>query len=249
MYLRAGVTPPTALVNGTTRTPRPTSRCPSVLLTPEWVTAVEYERARSSRTSSCRPSQLCAGKYKAACTAARDHGVAMRRSGHERISAVVAPGARTTPGPRRGPGAVRRDRPAVHDRHLGCPAAAAAGHRQELRPRPRAGRHRPGHPGRPGDRAGRRQRCRQDHADQDASPASGSRPAARSLWNGSQVHITARRTPPQLGIATVYQDLALCDNLDIVQNMMLGHEKRSYGAARRGRDGADGEADARGPAP
>ncbi len=28
-----------------------------------------------------------------------------------------------------------------------------------------------------------------------------------------------------LGIATVYQDLALCDNLDIVQNMMLGHEK------------------------
>ena len=35
------------------------------------------------------------------------------------------------------------------------------------------------------------------------------------------------RTPRDadaLGIATVYQDLALCDNLDIVQNMFLGHE-------------------------
>ena len=29
---------------------------------------------------------------------------------------------------------------------------------------------------------------------------------------------------PDLGIATVYQDLALADNLDIVQNMFLGRE-------------------------
>ena len=29
----------------------------------------------------------------------------------------------------------------------------------------------------------------------------------------------------ELGIATVYQDLALCDNLDIVQNMFLGRER------------------------
>ena len=28
-----------------------------------------------------------------------------------------------------------------------------------------------------------------------------------------------------LGITTIYQDLALCDNLDIVQNLFLGHEK------------------------
>src|SRR6202012_2231756 len=28
-----------------------------------------------------------------------------------------------------------------------------------------------------------------------------------------------------LGITTIYQDLALCDNLDIVQNMFLGHER------------------------
>jgi ABC-type sugar transport system ATPase subunit len=32
-----------------------------------------------------------------------------------------------------------------------------------------------------------------------------------------------------LGIATVYQDLALCDNLDIVQNMFLGREILKYG--------------------
>jgi D-xylose transport system ATP-binding protein len=31
----------------------------------------------------------------------------------------------------------------------------------------------------------------------------------------------------RLGIATVYQDLALCDNLDIVENMFLGHERRT----------------------
>ncbi len=31
------------------------------------------------------------------------------------------------------------------------------------------------------------------------------------------------------GITTIYQDLALCDNLDIVQNMFLGHEKRRLG--------------------
>ena len=31
--------------------------------------------------------------------------------------------------------------------------------------------------------------------------------------------------PAHLGIETVYQDLALCDNLDIVQNMFLGRER------------------------
>jgi D-xylose transport system ATP-binding protein len=44
------------------------------------------------------------------------------------------------------------------------------------------------------------------------------------LWNGKRVHLHSPRDATALGIATVYQDLALCDNLDIVQNMMLGHE-------------------------
>ena len=44
------------------------------------------------------------------------------------------------------------------------------------------------------------------------------------LWNGTPVHIRTPRDADELGIATMYQDLALCDNLDIVQNMFLGHE-------------------------
>jgi ABC-type sugar transport system ATPase subunit len=49
------------------------------------------------------------------------------------------------------------------------------------------------------------------------------------LWNGQQVYLRTPRDASDLGIATVYQDLALCDNLDIVQNMMLGHEPRRLG--------------------
>ena len=49
------------------------------------------------------------------------------------------------------------------------------------------------------------------------------------LWNGKPVHLHSPRDASALGIATVYQDLALCDNLDIVQNMLLGHEALRYG--------------------
>jgi ABC-type sugar transport system ATPase subunit len=49
------------------------------------------------------------------------------------------------------------------------------------------------------------------------------------LWNGAPVHLHGPRDATALGIATVYQDLALCDNLDIVQNMLLGHEVRRFG--------------------
>jgi len=48
-------------------------------------------------------------------------------------------------------------------------------------------------------------------------------------WNGRPVHIRSPKDATALGIATVYQDLALCDNLDIVENMMLGHERLKYG--------------------
>jgi ABC-type sugar transport system ATPase subunit len=43
-------------------------------------------------------------------------------------------------------------------------------------------------------------------------------------WREQAVHIHSPRDAADLGIATVYQDLALCDNLDIVQNMFLGRE-------------------------
>ncbi|MBM0235006.1 sugar ABC transporter ATP-binding protein [Micromonospora sp. STR1_7] len=51
--------------------------------------------------------------------------------------------------------------------------------------------------------------------------------AGEVLFNGEPVHIGSPRDAAALGIEVVYQDLALCDNLDIVQNMFLGREKRS----------------------
>ena len=45
------------------------------------------------------------------------------------------------------------------------------------------------------------------------------------LWEGAPVHLHSPNDAETLGITTIYQDLALCDNLDIVQNMFLGHEK------------------------
>jgi ABC-type branched-subunit amino acid transport system ATPase component len=44
------------------------------------------------------------------------------------------------------------------------------------------------------------------------------------IWQGHPVRMHSPRDATDLGIATVYQDLALCDNLDIVQNMFLGRE-------------------------
>ncbi|MFC7757259.1 ATP-binding cassette domain-containing protein [Catellatospora bangladeshensis] len=47
------------------------------------------------------------------------------------------------------------------------------------------------------------------------------------LIEGKQVSVHSPRDAAQLGVEIVYQDLALCDNLDIVQNMFLGRERRS----------------------
>jgi ABC-type sugar transport system ATPase subunit len=44
-------------------------------------------------------------------------------------------------------------------------------------------------------------------------------------WNGRRVEIRTPADAAGLGIETVYQDLALADNLDIVQNMFLGRER------------------------
>jgi ABC-type sugar transport system ATPase subunit len=44
------------------------------------------------------------------------------------------------------------------------------------------------------------------------------------LWQGQRVNLHGPKDAEALGIRTIYQDLALCDNLDIVQNMFLGHE-------------------------
>jgi D-xylose transport system ATP-binding protein len=47
------------------------------------------------------------------------------------------------------------------------------------------------------------------------------------LFEGRPVVVHSPRDASALGIEIVYQDLALCDNLDIVQNMFLGRERLS----------------------
>jgi ABC-type sugar transport system ATPase subunit len=48
-------------------------------------------------------------------------------------------------------------------------------------------------------------------------------------WDGKPEHVHTPHDATRLGIATVYQDLALCDNLDIVANMFLGEELGRFG--------------------
>ena len=48
--------------------------------------------------------------------------------------------------------------------------------------------------------------------------------SGRILFEGKEVHIHGPKDAAKLGIEVVYQDLALCDNLDVVQNMYLGRE-------------------------
>jgi D-xylose transport system ATP-binding protein len=47
-------------------------------------------------------------------------------------------------------------------------------------------------------------------------------------FDGELVHIHGPKDAGRLGIEVVYQDLALCDNLDVVQNMYLGREVRDW---------------------
>ena len=48
------------------------------------------------------------------------------------------------------------------------------------------------------------------------------------LFEGREVHIHGPKDAARLGIEVVYQDLALCDNLDVVQNMYLGREAQRF---------------------
>jgi len=45
-------------------------------------------------------------------------------------------------------------------------------------------------------------------------------------WQGKRVPIRNPHDATALGIATVYQDLSLCDNLDVAGNLLLGQERR-----------------------
>jgi D-xylose transport system ATP-binding protein len=47
-------------------------------------------------------------------------------------------------------------------------------------------------------------------------------------FDGEKVTIHGPKDAAKLGIEVVYQDLALCDNLDVVQNMYLGREVHDW---------------------
>ena len=53
--------------------------------------------------------------------------------------------------------------------------------------------------------------------------------AGEFFFEGERVSISGPNDATKLGIATVYQDLALCDNLDVVANLFLGQEELAPG--------------------
>ena len=69
LYVRAGQTPPSSLVNGTTEDTTSHVAVPSVLLTPEWVTTSNMN-ATIIADKFVPASQLCAGSFAADCKAA-----------------------------------------------------------------------------------------------------------------------------------------------------------------------------------
>jgi D-xylose transport system substrate-binding protein len=67
MYLRAGITPPAALVNGHVKDIDTGVEVPSILLTPEWVTPSTVQ-STVIKDNFVPASQLCAAPYTADCT-------------------------------------------------------------------------------------------------------------------------------------------------------------------------------------
>jgi D-xylose transport system ATP-binding protein len=53
--------------------------------------------------------------------------------------------------------------------------------------------------------------------------------SGKVIFAGEEVAINTPGQASSFGIEVVYQDLALCENLDIVQNMFLGHEEMLNG--------------------
>jgi D-xylose transport system substrate-binding protein len=69
MFLRAGKTPPSALVNGSTPDSQTHVSVPSVLGTPEWVTTSNMNSTVIA-DNFVPAQQLCVGQYAAACKTA-----------------------------------------------------------------------------------------------------------------------------------------------------------------------------------
>jgi D-xylose transport system ATP-binding protein len=73
---------------------------------------------------------------------------------------------------------------------------------------------------------------------------SGVQPADEATieFQGREVQIRSPHDASDLGIAVVYQDLALCDNLDVVANLYLGAEAREGGLRFMDEIAMEGEA-------
>ncbi|HET7411044.1 MAG TPA: hypothetical protein VFJ18_00165, partial [Pararhizobium sp.] len=69
LYLRAGETPPDALVNGSTTDSKKNVEVPSILLNPIWVTP-ENMAETVVKDEFVDPAKLCAGDYADECKAA-----------------------------------------------------------------------------------------------------------------------------------------------------------------------------------
>jgi D-xylose transport system substrate-binding protein len=69
LYVRAGQTPPSSLVNGSTQDTVSHTAVPSVLLSPDWVTTANMNSTVIA-DKFVPASQLCAGSFAKACTAA-----------------------------------------------------------------------------------------------------------------------------------------------------------------------------------
>ncbi len=69
LYLRAGETPPKALVNGSANDPTANKEVPSVLLGPTWVTS-ENMQSTVIKDDFVKVSDICTAELQSACTAA-----------------------------------------------------------------------------------------------------------------------------------------------------------------------------------
>ena len=69
MYVRAGKTPPSSLVNKTANDSKTSTAVPSVLLTPKWVTTSNMASTVIA-DKAAKASQLCVGAFAAACKSA-----------------------------------------------------------------------------------------------------------------------------------------------------------------------------------
>ena len=78
-----------------------------------------------------------------------------------------------------------------------------------------------------GGGAARPQRRRQIDADQDPLRRLQARCRARSSFDGEEAAITNPRDAKSYGIETIYQTLALADNVDAAANLFLGRELRT----------------------